>query len=116
VLGAGKQFTLVSILTQSLLKTKILKKKQIFIQIRVVVFYVINSRILKANLSWSPTWTKFCRLIASLLFVLPQLNLTKLKLKVPEVSAFSEKKKDTTQSKFFASLEFDFFRSAQVCF
>jgi len=37
-------------------------------------------RILKANLSWSPTRAKFCQLIASLSIVLPQLNLTKLKL------------------------------------
>jgi len=34
--------------------------------------------ILKVNLSWSPTWAKFCQLIASLFIVLPQLNLTKL--------------------------------------
>jgi len=38
------------------------------------------ARILKANLSWSPTWAKLCQLIASLSVVLPQLNLTKLKL------------------------------------
>jgi len=36
-------------------------------------------RILKANLSWSPTWAKFCQLITSL-SVVPQLNLIKLKL------------------------------------
>jgi len=38
------------------------------------------SRILRANLSWSPTWTKFCQLIVCLSVVLAQLNLTKLKL------------------------------------
>jgi len=38
------------------------------------------SRILKANSSWSPTWAKFCQLIASLSVVVSQLNLTKLKL------------------------------------
>jgi len=37
------------------------------------------SRILKAILSWSPTWTKFCQLIANLSVILPQHNLTKLK-------------------------------------
>jgi len=31
----------------------------------------INRRILKANLSWSLTWTKFCQLIASLSVVQP---------------------------------------------
>jgi len=36
--------------------------------------------ILKANLSWSPIRTKFCQSNASLSVVLPQLNLTKLKL------------------------------------
>jgi len=40
----------------------------------------LNSRILTANLSWSPTWAKFCQLIASLFVVLPQINVTKLKL------------------------------------
>jgi len=39
-----------------------------------------DSRFLKANLSWSPTRTKFCQLIASSSDVLPQLNLTNLKL------------------------------------
>jgi len=39
-----------------------------------------NSRIFKANSSWSTTWAKFRQLIASLSVVLPQLNLTKLKL------------------------------------
>jgi len=38
-----------------------------------------NGRILKANLSWSPTQAKFCPLIASIFVVLPQRNLTKLK-------------------------------------
>jgi len=37
-------------------------------------------RILKANLKWSPTQAKFGQLIASLCVILPQLNLTKLKL------------------------------------
>jgi len=40
----------------------------------------IISCILKANSSWSPTWAKFCQLIASLPVILPQLNLTELKL------------------------------------
>jgi len=39
-----------------------------------------NSRILKANLSWSPTWVIFFQLILSLSVVLLQLILTKLKL------------------------------------
>jgi len=39
--------------------------------------YTYN-HIPKANLSWSPTWAKFCLLIISI--VLPQLHLTKLKL------------------------------------
>jgi len=39
-----------------------------------------NSRILNANLSWSPTWAKFYQLIASLSVVLFQVSLTKLKL------------------------------------
>jgi len=34
----------------------------------------------KTKLGWSPTWAKFCWLIASLSVVLPQLNMTKLKL------------------------------------
>jgi len=38
------------------------------------------SHILKANSSWSPTWVKFCQLIASFSVVQPQLHLTKLKL------------------------------------
>jgi len=36
------------------------------------------SRILKTNLSWSPTWAKFCQLIISLSVILPQYYLTKL--------------------------------------
>jgi len=36
--------------------------------------------ILKANLSWSPTSSKSCQLIASLSVVLPQVNMTKIKL------------------------------------
>jgi len=52
-----------------------------------------NSRILKANSSWSPTWVKFCQLIASLPVVLPQLNVT-----------------TNTDKNIFATLEFDFFR------
>jgi len=44
----------------------------------------VYSRILKANLSWNPTRAKFCQFIASLSVVLPQINLTKLKL-APEV-------------------------------
>jgi len=40
----------------------------------------INGCILKANLSWSPTRAKFCRLIASLFVFLSQFYLTKLKL------------------------------------
>jgi len=39
-----------------------------------------NSRIQKANSSWSPTWAKFCQLIASLSVVLPHLKMTILKL------------------------------------
>jgi len=35
----------------------------------------------KSKLEWSLTWAKFYQLIASLSVVLPQLNLTKLKLK-----------------------------------
>jgi len=34
------------------------------------------SRILKANLSWSPSLAKFFQLIASLSAIQPQLNLT----------------------------------------
>jgi len=49
-----------------------------------VLLGLTDSRILKANLSWSPTRTKFFQLIASLSVVLPQLNLTKLS------SVFSE--------------------------
>jgi len=37
-------------------------------------------RILKANLSWSPTRAKLCQLIVGLFVALPRLNLTKLKL------------------------------------
>jgi len=69
-------------------------------------FYTLNSRILKANLSWSPTRAKFCQLIASLSVVLPQINMTKLKLQYLKF-----------EQNFFVSLEFDFFSSAaQVCF
>jgi len=39
-----------------------------------------KGRILKANLSWSPTRAKFCQLIASLSLILLQRNLTKLEL------------------------------------
>jgi len=53
------------------------------------------SQILKANLSWSPTWAKFCQLITSLSVVLPQLNQTKFKLidRVPEVRLLVQKRK-----------------------
>jgi len=34
-------------------------------------FIFSSGRILKANLSWSPTWAKFCQLIAILSVVLP---------------------------------------------
>jgi len=43
-------------------------------------FQKLNGRILKANLGWSPTPPKSCQLIASLFGILPELNLTKLKL------------------------------------
>jgi len=39
-----------------------------------------NNRVLKANLIWSLTWAIFYQLILSLCVVLPQLNVTKLKL------------------------------------
>jgi len=44
------------------------------------LLFTYNHRILKANLSWSPTRTKFYQFIASLFVVLLQLNLTKVKL------------------------------------
>jgi len=40
------------------------------------LMYFFNSRISKAKSNQSPTWAKFCQLIASLSVVLPQLNLT----------------------------------------
>jgi len=43
-------------------------------------FRKTSSRVLKENLSWSSTWAKFYQLSASISVVLPQLNLTKLKL------------------------------------
>jgi len=39
----------------------------------------IYGRMLKANLSWSPTQAKFFQLISSLYVVVFQLNLTKHK-------------------------------------
>jgi len=71
----------------------------------IVGFAVSNGRILKANLSWSPTRAKFCQLIARLSVVLPQLNRTKLKLEYVK-SGFRRKK----NWNFFASLAFKFFR------
>jgi len=62
-----------------------------------------NSRILIANLSWSPTCAKFCLLIATLSVVLPQFNLIKLKL---EYLKSGLKRKKDKQTKFFVSLEF----------
>jgi len=59
---------------------------------RCVGVYVsdFNDRILKSNLSWSPTWAKFCQLVASLSVVLP---LTKLKLEY-RMSGIKCKKKE----------------------
>jgi len=49
----------------------------IFLKIGLVKSYDL---ILKANLSWSTSPAKFCQLITSLPVLLPQLNLTTLKL------------------------------------
>jgi len=61
--------------------------------IKVTVFF-------KANFSLSPTWAKFCQLIASLSVVLPQLNLAKLKLEYLKLG-FSSNKKDINTVKIF---------------
>jgi len=66
-----------------------------------------NSRILKANSSWSLTWAKFCQLPASLSVVLSQPDKTQTW--VPEVRLL-EKKDTNTDKNIFASLKFDFFR------
>jgi len=60
-----------------------------------------NSRILKANSSWSPTWAKFYQLTASLSVVLPQLNLRKLKTWVLEVRLLGQERKVQTHTKIF---------------
>jgi len=38
------------------------------------VEFRFNSRILKSNLSWSPTWAKLCQLITSLSMIIRQLT------------------------------------------
>jgi len=67
-------------------------------------------RILKANLSWSPTRAKFCQGTASLFVVLPQINLTKLKLEYVKSSFKCKKERYKHKHIYFVSLEFDFFR------
>jgi len=59
----------------------------------------------------TPTWAKFCQLIASLSIILCQLNLTELKLEHLK-SGFKCKVKDRLYKqtkKIFATLEFYFF-------
>jgi len=67
-----------------------------------------NGRILKANSSWSPTWVKFCQLIASLSVVPPQLNLTKLKLEYLKFGF--QCKKERHKQIFLRHLSSTFFR------
>jgi len=71
-----------------------------------------NSRILKANLSWSPTWAKFYQLISSLSVVLPQLNLTKLKLEYLKFGFQYNNERYKHRQKIFASLEFELLSSS----
>jgi len=58
----------------------------------------IHGRILKANLSWSPTWTKFCLLIASLRGSTPSLIWQNSNLSTSSL-ALSIKKKDINTNK-----------------
>jgi len=75
-----------------------------------------NGRILKANLSWNPTRAKFFQLIASLSGILPELNLTKLKLEYLN-SGLKCKKDMNTRENFFCITRIQlFFSSAQVSF
>jgi len=46
----------------------------------ISILLYFYGRILKANLSWSPTRAKFFRLIARLFVILSTFYLTKLKL------------------------------------
>jgi len=57
----------------------------------------------KANLSWSPSWAKFCQLIAS-------LSVVKAQTWVSVVRLYVLKKDINTGKIYFSSLEFDFFR------
>jgi len=69
---------------------------------------VSYGRILKANSSWSPTRAKFCKVIASLSVVLPQLNLTKLKLEYLKSGFRCKKERYNIDEKVVASLKFTF--------
>jgi len=76
--------------------------------------WATNSRILEANLSWSPTWMKFYQLIASLSVILTQFYLTK-NLSTWSLALSAKKKKYNTDENIFLSLAFDFFKFSSSC-
>jgi len=61
--------------------------------IDIAYFEVVRPYILKANSTWSPTWAKFCQLLARLSAILPQHNLTKLKLECLKYGFMCKKEK-----------------------
>jgi len=69
-------------------------------------------RILKANLSWSPTWAIFCQLIASISDVLPQLNLTKLKLEYLKFGFLCKNERYKQGQNFFCVTQVRLFSSS----
>jgi len=74
-------------------------------------------RSLKTNLSWSPTFAKFCQLIAKLSVILPPTYWLNSNLSTWSLDLSAKKKDINTNENIFASLEFRFFSSsAQVYF
>jgi len=69
-------------------------------------------RILKANLTWNPTWAKFCHLIASLFVVLSYLKPTQLEFEYLKFGFKCKKERYKHKRKFFCILELFFFESS----